>query len=149
MIFDTLPDFKNYLGLHPQFPQVLKFLNSTKLEQLASGRHEIPASQCFALVSEYTTKGPAESMIECHQKYIDIQIIIQGVETIGICPKSACQAAPYDPAKDFQKLEGEVSFIIMRPGNFAVFFPQDGHMPGVQYKDKVAKIKKVVVKIPV
>jgi YhcH/YjgK/YiaL family protein len=100
-------------------------------------------------VSEYTTKSKSESMIESHQKYIDIQIIVQGIETIGICPKSACTAAPYDPEKDFQKLEGEVGFITMQPDSFAVFFPQDGHMPGVQYNNKAAKVKKVVVKVPV
>jgi biofilm protein TabA len=149
MVFDTLTNFKNYQALHPQFPHVLKFLNSTKLEQLALGRHEIKDSACFALVSEYTTKSINEGVIECHRKYIDIQIIVQGTEAIGICPLSTCAAAAYDPEKDFQKLEGEVSFIALRTGDFAIFFPQDGHMPGVNYQDKIEKVKKVVVKVPV
>ncbi len=46
-----------------------------------------------------------------------------------------------------QRLVADESWLTMRPGNFAVFFPQDVHRPAC-INQRPCAIRKVVVKIP-
>lgn len=149
MIFDSLPRFAEYCPVHPLLAQVGEFLASADLAALADGRHEIGTEGCHALVSGYETLAPADGFIECHRRFIDIQVLAAGEERIGICRASDCTAGAYDSAKDFQKLEGAVDFITLRPGCFAVFFPHDGHMPKCHPAGGATLVRKIVVKVPV
>lgn len=147
MIIDTLDNFDAYRGVHPLFAQVAEFLGANDLGQLAEGRREIGTAGCFALVSQYPTLEPGEGFIECHRRHIDIQIMIRGVEAIGVCRRAACSVSARDEERDFETLEGEVDLITLRPGSFAVFFPQDGHMPKLRH-GAAAIVRKLVVKVP-
>jgi len=149
MIFDHLDNFPLYLPLHPHFADVWAFLKGNDPNSLVSGRHEVNALGAFALVSEYSTRPVAESFIECHRKYIDIQLLTRGAEAVGICCRSACRELPYDAEKDFLMLEGQTDRLTLNPGSFAVFFPDDGHMPMLQLEESPIQVKKVVFKIPV
>lgn len=149
MILDTLVNFHDYLGVHPLFPRVAAFLAGADLAALAVGRHEIGDEGCFALVSEYETLAPGEGFIECHGRYVDVQLLLSGVERVGVCPRSACRVTACDEAADFETLEGEVDYVTLRPGLFAVFLPQDAHMPKLRHGAGAASVRKVVVKVPV
>jgi len=149
MIFDILDNFNNYVPLSSRFNDLSQFLARKDLERLEIGKHTIADQGAFALISEYATKLESECYIECHKKYIDIQMVLSGRESIGFCKKSDCQEFPYDPEKDFQKLIGELNFVSMIPGNFAVFFPDDGHMPGLRVGSLPEHVKKIVLKVPV
>lgn len=149
MIFDTLDNFQLYVGLHPGFDDIHEFLSTTDLAKLAIGKHPINGRGAYASVNEYQTKPIEESFIECHRKYIDVQIIASGEEFIGIASKNLCVEQPYDDSKDLQKLSGKVDFITLLPGFFTVFFPHDAHEPGVRSGIEPVAVKKIVFKIPV
>ena len=51
-----------------------------------------------------------------------------------------------NPDSDYCLYECDVEFVGLKPGNFAVFFPNDIHSPGVM-KEKPVKCRKVVMKI--
>jgi YhcH/YjgK/YiaL family protein len=148
MILDALDRFRDYLGVHPLFARVADFLETTDLAALADGRHELGDSGCFALVSTYRTLAPGEGFIECHRRYIDIQIVARGVEQVGVCRRGECTATSWDEAADVETLEGDVDLVTLRPGAFAVFLPQDGHMPKLS-NGATTTVRKVVVKVPV
>jgi YhcH/YjgK/YiaL family protein len=149
MIYDSIVNFGDYLSLHPHFKSVHAFMKENNPASMAQGKYEVNNQGVFVLISEYNTKEISEGFIECHRKYIDIQILLEGRERIGICNILECKEYPYDPDKDLQKLAGEVSFIKMAPKHFAIFFPRDGHMPQIKYGDLTEKVKKVVFKVPI
>lgn len=149
MIFDQLDNFPLYLSLHPHFADTWAFLKTHEADALVPGRYEVNAGGAFALVSEYATRPLAESFIECHRRYIDIQLLTRGAEAVGVCSRAACRELPYDAEKDFLKLVGPTDRLTLRPGSFAVFFPDDGHMPMLQLDGEPVAVKKVVFKIPV
>jgi biofilm protein TabA len=149
MVFDRLDNFPLYLPLHAHFTDVWAFLKGNDPDNLPAGRYDINDRGAFALVSEYVTRPPAESFIECHRKYIDIQLLTRGAEAVGVCSRTACLELPYDAEKDFLKLEGQTDRLTLRSGYFAVFFPDDGHMPMLQLEDQSEPVKKLVFKIPV
>ncbi|HCE46935.1 MAG TPA: YhcH/YjgK/YiaL family protein [Lentisphaeria bacterium] len=149
MIFDTLKNGSIYLPVHPEFKHVFRFLSRKDLSKLALGRHEIGRNGTFAIVQEYLTKDESEGFIECHRKYIDVQYVSSGIEKSGITAKSACtEATKYDKEKDFQKLKGRTDFITLNPSVFAIFFPDDGHMPCITAGKRKSKVRKIVFKIP-
>jgi YhcH/YjgK/YiaL family protein len=136
--------------VHSEFKKAFAFLCGKNLLTLPVGKYKIGRKGTFALVQEYSTKDESEGFIECHRKFIDIQYLAKGSERVGVRAKSACAPLiPYDPEKDFQKLKGKVDFITLDPDVFAVFFPDDGHMPAIKYGKKNEKVRKIVVKVPV
>jgi YhcH/YjgK/YiaL family protein len=148
MIFDVLTHFPTYAGTHRHFGTVRDYLAGHDLSALPVGRHEL-GEGIFVLASAYQTKPLPETFIECHRKYIDIQIVLAGAEKIGICAKNICEELAYDAEHDFQKLKGETDFITLQPGYFAVFFPQDGHQPQIAIGGQPIGVRKIVVKVPV
>ena len=149
MIYDSLGNFSEYSCLHKNFKNVREFIRDNSLQDMTAGKHEVNIHGAFLLIEDYQTKEISEGYIECHRKYIDIQIILEGREIIGACHIEDCKAFPYDPVKDFQKLEGEVSLIKMTPDRFTIFFPRDWHMTRIKYGDIPVRVKKAVFKIPV
>jgi YhcH/YjgK/YiaL family protein len=87
-------------------------------------------------------------LIECHRRHIDIQILIRGVEEIGVCHRFDAVVSAWDEERDFETLEGDVDFITLRPGSFVIFLPQDGHMPKIRHGGSVS-VRKIVIKVPV
>ncbi|MDP3480425.1 MAG: YhcH/YjgK/YiaL family protein [Desulfoprunum sp.] len=149
MIFDSLTNFSVYQLLHPMFKDVQAFISTTNLHDLPIGKHPINELGAYASVNEYLTKSIEESFIECHRKYIDLQILVWGEEKVGVAPKHSCVEQFYDATKDLQKLIGMVDYITLVPGLFAIFFPDDAHKPSVKSGVEAVSVKKIVFKIPV
>lgn len=149
MIFDTLDNFSKYICLHPGFIDAAEFMRRPGMNELTPGKYRIGDRGVFASVSEYETKDSPQCFIECHRKYIDIQLLVAGREKIGVCSRQDCTAEVYDEEKDFQKLHGETDVISLRPGQFIIFFPDDGHMPQMNYASAPENVRKVVIKVPV
>jgi len=151
MIYDTLNNFSKYLCLHPHFSDALTFLKAHEadLSALEPGKYDINSDGAFASISEYQSKPEEEGFLEYHRKFIDIQIIIEGREKIGIAHKDHCMDLEYQEEKDLGKVEGTADFIAMDTTNFVIFFPQDAHMPQISSAEKRESVKKVVFKIPV
>ncbi|MBI5073761.1 MAG: YhcH/YjgK/YiaL family protein [Nitrospirae bacterium] len=151
MIHDSLINLGMYLSLHPHFADVLAFLkkHENNLSDLIPGSYGINNNGAYASVSEYESKPVSEGFLEYHRKFIDIQIMIEGREKIGIARKERCRDQGYEEEKDMGKLEGNSDFITMDRTCFAIFFPQDAHMPQISCSDQRKKVKKVVFKVPV
>jgi len=149
MICDSLANLKDYISVHSLFDTVLEFINSRNIADLENGKISL-SDGIYAIISEYETKDAKDVFIECHTMFVDIQVIIEGVERIGICNKNECTIIEeYDKEKDLEKLEGSIDFLTLRKGYFAIFYPQDGHAPGIKAENGKNKVKKVVFKVPV
>ena len=71
-----------------------------------------------------------------------------GVEIIGWKPGSELQeeSAPYNEEKDIAfYIDQPTAYTRIYPGQFAIYFPEDGHAPGIGQ----GNIRKVIVKVQV
>jgi YhcH/YjgK/YiaL family protein len=50
---------------------------------------------------------------------------------------------------DFQELQGIAEYLTLRPGCFAIYFPEDAHHPGIGTGAHTGSIRKIVIKVPV
>jgi len=148
MILDTLSQTDRYFKLHPLFARAFAFLRSPDLDMLAPGRHAIQGEQLFAIVEACPGRTRVEAKLECHRRYIDIQLVLEGVDEMGWKPVAACvdPATDYDAARDIRFFnDAPTSWLATPPGAFCLFFPDDAHAPLVS----TGFIRKVVVKIAV
>ncbi len=135
------------VSLPPRFHQALSMLATTNLEQLPLGRHDLDGDKLFVLVQEYTTKAESAGRWEAHRRYADIQLIVRGRERIGIAAiEQMTVDVPYDETKDVALFNGSGDWLTMTPGRFAIFFPQDVHLPCIELGGG-EMVRKVVVKV--
>jgi YhcH/YjgK/YiaL family protein len=146
MIFDTLANADRYTVLNSLFPRAFEFLLNTDLKALAPGRHPIVGERLFAIVETSAGRSREKAKLECHRKYIDIQLVLEGTDEMGWKPLCDCHEplADYSSEKDIQFFrDAPASWITTPPGAFCIFFPQDAHAPLVSK----GEIRKVILKI--
>lgn len=150
MIHDTLKNAGRYAGLGEKF--VAAFAWAERLErQPADGRREIAGEELFATVMSYQTKRPENRTQEAHRIYADVQVMLQGEELIHLTPATAVgKGDGYQDEKDFElfSMPAEHSMVRLREGEFAVFFPGEGHKPGLAIAAP-QPVRKVVIKVRV
>ena len=147
MIIDTVQNAAKYFSVHPLFEKAFEFIGQTDLVNAADGKSEI-AEGLKAIFSNAPgkTKEASLSKFECHNKNIDIQLCINGVETIGWKPREKCikPNGEYNTEKDVQLYHDEAdTFFQLTNGQFAIFFPEDVHAPMIGE----GQIKKLVIKV--
>jgi len=149
MIIDHIDNAAQYNGINKRIEQALKYLKETDFTALEPGKYEVDGENVFAMVQQYTTKGKEGSQLEAHRKYIDVQFMVSGKEQMGYTRlNNQVSATPYSEENDFVLYDVPASFVAMETGMFAVFYPQDLHMPGIQLEVQ-SEVKKVVVKVRV
>lgn len=148
MILTTLADSAPYEVLGPRIAAGLRWLRSMD-PAIADGRHPIEGDEVFALVQTYDTVPGTEKRLETHVRHIDLQYVADGQERILHAPAAALTVeTPYDEANDiaFYADPPFASSLLMRPGDLAVFHPDDAHKPGCMAGARHT-VRKVVVKV--
>jgi len=106
----------------------------------------------FAMEQVYYTKPRHKGFFESHKKYIDVQVMVEGIEGMEVSDVSHLTVSePYLEEKDLIKYADTNMASILRLGHgaAAVFYPTDGHMPTLQLEDGPKLVRKTVVKVPV
>ncbi len=152
MIVDTLNNRKLYMGLSSRMDTAFDWIAETVPETLRPGEYPV-CDGVRAIIEEYTTiqEKDNKNKYEAHRKYIDIQYVVYGTEIMLVRSINGLQTdTSYDDEKDiiFFHSSGIGSHIVIADGMFAVYFPQDAHIPGLAV-DSPAKVLKIVVKVAV
>ena len=148
MIVDMLANSNRYLPLHQGFTAAFSFLRRPDLRNLPADRYEIDGDKVFAIVAKDLGRRKEEAQLETHEKYIDIQLVLAGIDDMGWRPKSLCRspAGAYDPEDDIQFFaDTPTGRQEVAADMFAVFYPEDAHQPLIGE----GLIHKVVVKVAV
>lgn len=115
------------------------------------GRTDLDGDRLYASVATYETEPREERRFEVHRKYLDVQVLLEGEESIDVSlERNLPVVEAYDEKRDvlFLAPPQQVASLPMRPGFFAVFFPHDTHRPGCHLRDK-RRVRKIVVKVVV
>ena len=149
MIYDKLSNIDLYKGLSTDIYTGLLFLQQAKTN-IENGTYLL-SSRVKVIVSEYETKRENEYGYEAHKKFIDIQCVLKGEEKVCCLPiEKQKETKPYSEEIDaaFYDANTQTQEMIIGNGYFAIFFPQDGHMPQLCV-DKPQMVKKVVIKVEI
>ena len=129
--------------LGPNFATAQKFLFSQDFSQLPLGKTEIDGKNVYVNVMEYT-QAPGEPAFEAHDRYGDIQLVLEGTERFLW---GYGELGPLNEAKDKRtvKCENYVSFVL-KANQFAIFLPGEAHAPNLP-EDQGGFCRKAVVKV--
>ena len=150
MFYDIIDNLNLYAGVSEDIRLGLEYLHDLKPD-IEPGIYEL--SPCVkVIVSEYTTKEEKEYGYEAHKEYIDIQYLVSGAEKICYLPLEYLkEKKPYNKEIDaafYVENAMKPQELLLGNGYFAVFFPQDGHMPQLCV-DAPCSVRKVVVKVKI
>lgn len=160
-IFGTLNTVRLQAGQHLRVRKALEYVEAlqrigsaerTRLMGLASNetmRIEL-GDGLVAIDAAYMSKRRNEVFFETHQKFVDVQAVLEGEESMEIVDRSRLKVdVPYDAARDLVKYADAIGASILHAfsGEVAVFFPEDGHMSHAVAEPVL--VRKTVVKVPV
>ncbi len=150
VIYDSCDNVQKYSPPGDSIWRAVRFV-LTFDKSLPDGRYEIDGDNVFAIVQTATTRPAAEKLFEAHRAYIDVQMVLDGSERHDVALRGAQDlrtVGEYDSDKDiiFFSQPPQFSTIIMNPGMFAVYGPEDAHRPCCAVGGHTV-IRKVCVKI--
>lgn len=145
MILDTLKNASKYAGFKAGLSEAFGFLDQPGLEQLPAGKYEILGTRVFAIIAHENGRDVTEGQLEGHRKYIDIQYLIAGEESMGWSALDELETAvEYNDAEDIEFFKGTPDSIFNVPKkHFALFLPTDAHLPLIGK----GPIHKVIIKV--
>jgi len=133
-------------AINPRFKAFFDYFKTLDLSQLEEGKIEIDGDNLFVISAVMEGKTKEEAALEAHHNYIDIQLLLEGEESIGWKPLEDAEevSQAYDAEKDLVFYKGAADdYVSLKPGQFAIFFPEDLHAPGVSS----GTIRKLIVKV--
>lgn len=146
MIIDNLANAANYFYLHLLFEKAFDYINKLDLQGAETGTNEIDSNLLKASLLETQLKPEAEARLETHRKYIDIQIPISCAESYGWRSLATLTDSEtgYDEINDIEFFrERPTTYLTLQPGEFVIFFPEDGHAPLIGD----GSIRKIILKV--
>ena len=156
MILDSLKNCDLYTSCHRDFSLAFEILKGAIQDNLPPAKYELgdTEKEVFFTVSvqEYETKSRDEGKFEAHQDYIDIQYIVSGTEEMEVCDLAFSGAlTEYNKDKDVQFFvpKEKTTYLTLRAGDCAIFFPHDVHKPGISPEGEKKFVKKIVVKVKI
>lgn len=152
MIISSIDNIKSSDYTSKNLKTAIEFMKNTDLLNLPIGKTEIDGKNVYVNRSSYVAKNFEDTVLEGHDHYADIQLVLKGKEKIGYIDKSSSGIEvkiPYNSEKDVTKyiskdLDG---IITLNPGFFAIVFPEDLHQPVIKVNDEV--VEKVVIKVKI
>ena len=146
MIIASLADSARYEKLNPLFRQAFDFVRAADPAVLEPGLHVLVEGALIVMVNEPAMKAPEKARMEVHNKFIDIHVPLSRDERFTWKERAALEKPfePFQEEKDAQHYDDaeETSFTV-RPGQFAVFFPEDAHAGCIGE----GVIRKLVIKV--
>ncbi len=113
------------------------------------GRYNVDGDNIFLLVSRYTTLSEEQILMESHQKYSEIHLLLEGSEELGYCQTAVLiPHMPYDEHKDIEFWQKPTTYPkAVIDAKKAVFFNcGEAHAPRIAIGGKPQPVMKIVIK---
>lgn len=143
MIFDKMSNFEKYVSVNEGFKDVFEFMKKTDLLALPLGKQPI-SDRVYLNRQQYIGKEEVDKKYESHIDYIDIQIVLKGVEKNNY---SFTAPTPAEiNAKDCYFTEAEKDAVLtLDSENFVIYFPNELHKPCLKVNEE--RVEKIVFKV--
>jgi len=130
--------------------KAINYLKENDFAGMETGVYKIMGDDICAQVVDRQTKSKHEAKAEVHRKYVEIQYSAYGNEIIGYAIDTGNNIVTQNLLEEkdsiyYNDVENEVD-LVMIPGSFAIFFPEDVHRPWCQCNEPCT-VRKINVKI--
>lgn len=146
MIVSNLQNTERIESLHPLFKKLFDYVKSHDILNMECGRIDIDGDNLYINNVNPTCIPAEKQVLEVHRDYIDVQILLEGKETIGwkALEDAKEETKAYDKEGDCALYSDKpTAWLHLEPGQFAIFFPEDAHAPVIGE----GKIRKMIAKV--
>lgn len=146
MIISNLQNSQRIEALHPLFKMLFDYVKSHDLLHTETGRIEICGNNLFINNVYPDAVAKEKQVLEIHNDYIDVHILLEGRETIGwkAIEDLSSEIKPYEKEGDCALYADEpTTYVDLLPGQFMIVYPEDPHAPIIG----TGKIRKLIAKI--
>ena len=148
MIVSNLQNTERIESLHPLFKKLFDYVKSHDILNMECGRIYIDGDNLYINNVNPTCIPAEKQVLEVHRDYIDVQILLEGKETIGwkALEDAKEETKAYDKEGDCALYSDKpTAWLHLEPGQFAIFFPEDAHAPVIGE----GKIRKMIAKVKI
>ncbi len=143
MILTRLEQLSGYEALVPGIRAALDC--ALKQQSAEPGRYVMENG--FYMIQEGKTNSVETVKFETHQRYVDVQILLEGAELlVWERADQLTVSDPYDAEKDLELYTGNGSRIHILPGMSYIVFPEDAHK-ACCHEDMPSEYRKLVLKL--
>ena len=129
MVFGNLDHIEEFSFLEEGIKECFDYARTHDLASFEKGSHEIDGERLFVNIVEYTTTVSEERFWEAHKKYLDVHLMLAGMEQIDL-----------NFIQNMEKKE------FVEKDDFLVCYPSDGHRTAVAVNGP-ERIKKAIFKV--
>ena len=148
MIVDSLHNAERYYALLPAMRRIVEYMASTDIAQLEEGSYPIDGDLLYVNVANAELRAEDEARLEVHNRYIDVQVVMDGVEGYGWRERRECADADgeFDTERDilFYR-DAPQSIYRLHKGQFTILFPEDAHAPLIGK----GRVRKLIFKVKI
>lgn len=152
MITDQMSNLSKYDKVLPHVQSIIAYLNANDITQFEEGKYSILGEEVYMMIQNYTTQPEGNKKWESHKKYIDLQIVLSGEEFMCYHQVDLLNVSDdYKEDDDYMLYHNDVeefSYIKVLKNHFCIFYPADGHKPGIHMQHE-RTVRKAVIKIAV
>ena len=147
MLYDRLENIEQYTGLFENLDTAIAYIAEHDLGELPLGRTDIDGDKVFVKVTEADTCASEEREFEMHDKYMDVQLDLSGVELFEVALGELEETAPYDETTDTGLYKAPLSCAgVLGEDRFAVFMTGEAHKAQVRAAG-CDKVRKAIFKV--
>ncbi|CAH8187831.1 YhcH/YjgK/YiaL family protein [Vibrio aestuarianus] len=149
MLFGTISKLNQVSYIQPQIQHWIEESLAIAKEN-HTGKYTLSHPEVFVILMEMKTEQTSVRKAEIHKKYIDVQLMLDGVESLGYTYDLAPELEALDELENdvalFEQASNE-QFVTINNGDFVIFYPNEVHRPLCSVgEDKL--VRKAVIKIP-
>lgn len=149
MIYGNLSTCNTYSFLSERILECFAYAKKEDLLSFEKGSHPIDGENLFVNIVEYETTTKENRFFEAHKDYLDLHLMLDGEESIGINFIKDMKQGDYIKKDDYLQITGEVKTLVtLTNEDFLICYPEDGHMTALKVKEP-CKIKKAIFKIKI
>jgi biofilm protein TabA len=148
LIFDTINHWEKNQGQYGDVVRrALSFVANVNVTDMPS-LLEIDGKRMYVMKQCPTTGTFEERLAEIHAQHADIHLVVEGEEWQGFAMSSSNNSAVEDRLDEsdyalYEHVENETR-ILLRPGDFSVYWPGEIHRPNCHPEGSVHLVKLVV-----
>ena len=154
MIFGNIFAKETEAAYSKPIREAIRYCRETDVSGMGESRIELKGEDFIVLICDRITEAKEKKLPEVHRKYAELQFMAEGSEMMGFYPDKGDNEVLEDCLEEKDTLYykenpySEEKMLLMTPGTYAVFFPDDAHRPFCQV-DEPARVKKIVIKIAI
>ena len=147
MIYDTLNNLPNYLGVSDNLDTVIEYIMARDITTLPAGRTRIDGEKAVVTVSTVTPLTSDKALFQRHDNHITLETDLDGSELFEVSLAELTPTKPTDEATDTTVGTAGTSIAgMLCEGRFALYLAGEPYKSGLKAQG-CGKLKKAVFSI--